>query len=220
MVAQSPEQHPGPPRTDHGNDRQPGCRLIQAPVCESAIIDIPPDLEGEEFLPGVGLKPGLAFGSCHLDGIVEERDLTHRYEDDNQARHAGIYALYDWCWGGDDQWLYQASDDNRLFSHDHGSYLPGGPYWTINRLRETVDDPHVQSQSVEGVDPKALLAYAARLDALSDQELGDALGIIPNQWPVSQDELNAVGWFLMNRAPAVSHRLRKLAASNAEGITT
>lgn len=192
--------------------------LIHAPVCETTIVEIPSELEGEEFLPGTELKQGLAFGSRHIDDIVEERDLVHRREDDNRARHAGVYALYDWCWGGDDQWLYQASDENRLFSHDHGSYLPGGPYWTTLRLSEAVNEAHLPSHPAEGVDTKALLAYAGRLDTLSSLALGATLGTVPEEWPVSQVELNTVGWFLMRRAPEVSKRLRELAETNSEGL--
>ncbi|MCD5351493.1 HipA family kinase [Kineosporia mesophila] len=191
-------------------------RLIGAPVCEASVIEIPEDLADEEFLPGVGLIPGLAFGSRHVDDVLEERALTHRREDDNRTRHAGVYALYDWCWGSDDQWLYQTSDDNRLFSHDHGQYLPGGPYWTVRRLEEEVNTPHVQACDPRGVDPSALRACAQRLDGLSGSDLGEVLAGIPSEWPVSDAELAAVGWFLERRAPAVSLRLQKMAESMGE----
>jgi hypothetical protein len=79
--------------------------LIDAPVCEVAVIEIPPELEGAEFRPGFALQPGLASGSRHVEGVLEHRNLVHLEDDDNRARHAGVFALYDWCWGADDQWF-------------------------------------------------------------------------------------------------------------------
>jgi hypothetical protein len=79
---------------------------------------------------GEGLRLRLAegYGSASLEvgDVVEVRSLQHRSEDDNARRHVGVYALYDWCWGADDQWLYQGGTRNTIFSHDHGSYLWGG----------------------------------------------------------------------------------------------
>ena len=193
--------------------------LIEAPVCETALVRIPEELAGEEFAPGVVLVPGFASGSRHVERVVEERTLSHRAEDDNRARHAGVFALYDWCWGADDQWLYAAADHNTLYSHDHGFYLTGRG-WTVESLRKFVDHAHQPTASADGLDTATLERYATRLDAVSDEELAGMLRAVPPGWPVSADELNAVGWFLSRRAEAVARRLRGLAEDVARGAGT
>jgi hypothetical protein len=143
--------------------------------------------------------------------VLEERDLLHRDEDDNQRRHAGVFALYDWCWGNDDQWLYVTGDENRVYSHDHGHYLPGGPDWTSQQLVADVDVAHPQSRSHIGLEVAALDDYADRLERLKREEIVGMLRAVPAEWPVQQEELETVGWFLERRAPQVAVRLRTLA---------
>ena len=182
-------------------------RLIGAPVCETAVVVLPEELRGWEFRPGSHLEPGLAHASRAVDTAVEDRQLLHRDHDDNGRRHAGVFALYDWCWGGDDQWLYSASDDKKLFSHDHGFYLPEGPRWTIRSLEERVDDPRRLTSPVNGLDDSELSRLSARLRQLEADALADALRTIPRGWPVTDEELEAVGWFLQRRAAPVADRL-------------
>ena len=96
-------------------------RVIEAPVCEVKLARIPPEIAGWEFRPGATLTPGIACASRAVEGAFESRNLEHRERDDNAVRHAGVFALYDWCWGGgDDQWLYCEIDDRKVYSHDHG----------------------------------------------------------------------------------------------------
>jgi hypothetical protein len=88
--------------------------LIGAPVCDVAIVEIPEELTGWEFRPGARLEPGLAHASRAVDDAQEVRALDYRDRDDNRRRHAGVVALYDCCWGGDDQWLYSETDDRKV----------------------------------------------------------------------------------------------------------
>jgi hypothetical protein len=187
-------------------------RLIQAPVCEVAVVKIPEEMAGEEYAHGATLEPGLASGSLHVPDVTEARRLHHRSRDDNRRRHAGVFALHDWCWGEDDQWLYAQGEDDRTYSHDHGSFLPGGPDWTIESLVDCVDRPHRQRRDSADLDTDALDGYADRLDRLTREDLRGMLQGIPDEWPVEQDELEAVGWFLERRAPQVAGRLRELSS--------
>ncbi len=96
-------------------------RLIGAPVCDVAVVKIPSDIATAKH------PAGLAHGSRDVPGAVNlTGQLTHRHDDDNRRRHVGVHALYDWCWGADPQWLYDPADEWRLYSHDHGFYLPPG----------------------------------------------------------------------------------------------
>ena len=187
-------------------------RIIGAPVCETEVVMIPEELRGWEFLPGRLLEPGLAHASRAVEMAIESRELLYRNDDDNRRRHAGVFALYDWCWGGDDQWLYSRSDENCLFSHDHGWYLPErGATWDEASLVRRVDQPHLPVWSSEGIDEAELLRLAERLRGVTTDELAAVLRSIPHDWPVIDSELECLGWFLQRRTKAVATRLERLA---------
>ena len=183
-------------------------RLIEAPVCETRVVTLSESIRGWEFRPHSQLEPGFAHACRAVDSAEEHRQLRYRNRDDNRVRHAGVFGLYDWCWGGDDQWLYSKSADMKLFSHDHGWYLPEvGNTWTEESLMARVDDPHAPNEPPGGMDDAELVRLSARLRGLEADELAGALQTIPANWPVSDKELEAVGWFLHRRAKPVAARL-------------
>jgi len=94
--------------------------LIGAPTCEAAIVQLPAEIAGWPFRGGARIEQGYAHASAAVTEAVEDCRLLHRPSDENARRHAGVLAIYDWCWGGDEQWLYSVSVDNQVFSHDHG----------------------------------------------------------------------------------------------------
>lgn len=185
--------------------------LIGAPVCEVAVVEIPEEIAGWEFRPGAHLEPGLAHASLAVDDAQEARALEYRDRDDNERRHAGVCALYDWCWGGDDQWLYCETDDRKLYSHDHGWYLPeNGPDWSQATLLARVDEPHPAGYPTTNLDQAELFALAGGLNAPLRQPLVDLLMTVPASWPVKDSGLEALGFFLERRASAVAGRLINL----------
>lgn len=187
-------------------------QLIGAPVCETAIVQIPAELEGWEFRHGHDLQAGFAHASSAVEAAIEGRELQHRDEDDNHVHHVGVFALYDWCWGGDPQWLYASSQDHRLFSHDHGWYLPEeGAWWDQTALSRRVDEPHMPPWTRLGLDNDEIDRVATCLRGLTRTELRDMLCDIPNEWPVRDNELECVGWFLERRSRPVADRVEALA---------
>lgn len=185
--------------------------LIKAPVCKSAIVWLPPEIEGWEFRPGSAIESGYAHASCHVADAVEHRSLHSRARDDNAQRHVGVFAVYDWCWGGDGQWLYCEPQDRKLYSHDHGWYLPEtGPTWDITSLTARASEPHEAPWSSDGLDALAIAGCARQLRSVTHGRLVAALRTIPASWPVTDLELERVGWFLENRAPEVAARLEAL----------
>jgi hypothetical protein len=189
--------------------------LISAPVCEFRVVEIPEELRGEEYRAGHKLEPGYASASRDLGGCLEHRGFFNRDKDDNSSRLAGVFAIFDWCWGDDDQWLYVPTADYRVYSHDHGSYLAGD--WTVPELLSRVDRPHPQPRSAEGLSAEALMQYAMQLRSVSREEIAGILRSVPSEWPVTSTELEAVGWFLERRTGPVASRLVQLAATTAEG---
>jgi hypothetical protein len=182
--------------------------LLEAPVCECSAVRLPPEIEGWEFRPGSTIVAGLAHGSRSVTGVQEDRQLLYRDRDDNVRRHAGVLALYDWCWGGDDQWLYSEPEDRQLYSHDHGWYLPEtGPTWSEPTLAARVDEAHTAGWPTDGLNGDELGRLSASLRGLQREQLVTVLSEIPASWPVTNTELEAVGWFLERRAGAVADRL-------------
>jgi len=114
-------------------------RLIGAPVCDVLPIRIGPEFVGIRLPGGLELAEGLGSGSMEIPDAMQEGDLTHRDQDDNARRHAGIFALHDWCWGRDPQWLRLVTDEHKFFSHDHGHYFPQGPNWNEAALVANAD---------------------------------------------------------------------------------
>jgi hypothetical protein len=184
-------------------------RIIDAPVCEVAAISIPSELAGYEPKPGVVLEEGVASASRGIDAVVEDRGLLYRERDDNQRRHAGVLALYDWCWGGDPQWLYVETQDGKLYSHDHGWYLPPeGPTWDEASLLASAGDPHELGHPSSGLDPAEIDRLADALAGVTRDALVLALEGVPTVWPASDSDLEAVGYFLERRAEDVASRMR------------
>jgi hypothetical protein len=193
-------------------------RLIGAPVCETRIVRLPSEIAGWEFRAGSKIEPGFAHASAAVAGAQEDRSLQFRDRDANAARHAGAVAIYDWCWGGDDQWLYAEPEDRRLYSHDHGWYLPEeGPAWSVGTLVAHVDESHFPAWSVEGLDTAELNRLVGALEGLARSALTEALLGIPASWPVSDEELETVGWFLERRSGGVAARLMTLVSDATEG---
>lgn len=186
--------------------------LLGAPVCDTCVVRIPQEMEGWQFRPGSRLSAGFGCGSAMVPGAVETRDLSNRSEDDNRRRHAGVFALYDWCWGSDDQWLISTALQNACYSHDHGWYFPpAGPDWSSAELLRTVREPHLPEQPEGGLDRGELERLAQALMGITRAQLRDVLVRVPNSWPVTDEDLETMGYYLESRAPAVADRLRGLA---------
>jgi HipA-like kinase len=190
-------------------------RLIGAPVCETSLIRIPSELTGWAPRPGFPpLEAGLAHASLAVNRSEEHRpSLLARAQDDNSRRHVGVYALYDWCFGADQQWLYELDEDRMIFSHDHGLYFPpnGTGRWTRQDLISAVDQPHELSDDRAGLSGEATKDIAMALEEVNRSNLVSVLASIPASWPVSDQDLEDLGWFLGRRAPAVAARVRALA---------
>jgi hypothetical protein len=161
----------------------------------------------------VPLLEGVGTATADLQGTVTEvrSVLSHRDRDDNRVRHAGIYALVDWCFGSDLQWLHRVDADWQLFSHDHGWYLPpSGADWAEDDLTANVMVPAVVADSPADLDPAELQRLADILSQPCRNQLTAILSAVPASMPVTNTELECLGWFLEERAPHVSNRLRAL----------
>lgn len=139
-------------------------------------------------------------------------ELSARGRDDNRSRHAGVYAFYDWCFGKDPQWLHDLNSDRQIYSHDHGLYLPsdGKKAWTRDLLMYEVDTPRRLPDPTDGLAPEAVKRYVEALEAVTRGDLENILNSVPRSWPVSDADLEDLGWFLEYRAPSAAERMKAL----------
>jgi hypothetical protein len=122
--------------------------LIQAPVCETAFIDVGA-FAGQIIAPGqpqeYSLSHTVAYGSRDIPGAVRRLTYPPPRSRDDAVRLVHDYVLYGWCLGGDDQWLINQTD-NRVYTHDHGRWLitstgqvHGEPSWSSANLDAAID---------------------------------------------------------------------------------
>ncbi len=189
-------------------------QLIGAPVAETKLIEIPVSLAGWALCDGDGatVEAGVAHASRAVDVTADEAtpELLYRRKDDNRRRHAGIHALYDWCYGEDPQWIYDSRSRLSTFTFDHDQWLQPELPRTGQTLLSVLDDPHLIDGPTEGLSPKALAQFADALEGVTRGELAGVLGAVPASWEVTTAHLETLGFFLEYRAPAVAARLRAM----------
>lgn len=187
-------------------------QLIGAPVCVVEPVQVPDEFAGHQLQTGLMLEAGVGSASQEVAGVIEGRGAPeHRARDDNARRHAGAFAMFDWCWGGDPQYLYAEPDDAKLYSHDHGWYFPPeGPTWDWAAIEAHQDVGHPIPADPAGLDKDELTRLADALDNVTHDVLLEILESVPAAWPVPNADLEALGFFLERRAPAVAQRLREI----------
>lgn len=175
------------------------------------MVYIPAGLAGWEYRPGNFLEEGWVHGSLAESPVTETHQLKHRQEDDNRARHASFFAVFDWLWGSDPQWLVKEPASWMYFSHDHGWYLPpSGPNWTVAELSATRNTPHEFASDRTDLDGGELERLAQSLEGLSSDDLADAIALLPREWMATDAELEAVVDFAASRSRPVAARLRAM----------
>jgi hypothetical protein len=188
-------------------------RMIGAPTCETVVMTVPSELQGEELKPGVEISSVVVHASLALDNCDERRPgLPPRGKDDNRSRHVGCYALYDWFMGCDQQWLRDLDDDMATYSHDHGLYLPpvNSGHWTDQDLQAQVGVAWPLPDDPKGLSPTAANLVADALRGIARNDIQTLLSAVPVSWAVTDQQLEGLGWFLECRAPAVAGRIEQL----------
>lgn len=190
-------------------------RLIGAPVPEVTTMQITAEFVGWEFKPSDGqreyrLEEGIAHAIRAVVGCSETREMSYRNDDNNVKRHAYIFAVYDWCFGNDAQWLVASSEQNAYYSHDHGHYFPGGPSWVSVTIEQHVANANAFSAGTDGITKNVWDRIADQLEGVTSDNIKDTLSAVPSSWPVTDQELESLGFFLEQRAVTTATRLRAL----------
>lgn len=184
-------------------------QLIEVATCEVTLIRLPPELADWEFRRGRKLVPGYAHASVAVPTAIETRSIRHPQDDDNPSRLTGLGVLADWCWAGDHQWLYEPTEENRYFSHDHGHYFPSGPNWTTaslaanDALAKAPGAGHFPMTRTDVVH-----RIIDRMEQIKAEAIASAFAGLPKSWQVTDDELVAMVEYLDRRRAAVIARLQ------------
>lgn len=186
--------------------------LIGAPVRPTALIEIGPEHAGWQYGEYQRLRPCVAHGSLLLEDAEVSDELLYARADDNARRQPALAALWDWCLGEDEQWLYEPGADYQVWSFDHGWWIGGAGDWTAVDLQQVADRDWTWNETSRHLDGAAFLEVADRLEAVTPNELIEAVCRVPAVWGVSDADLEAVAWMLHRRRGPVASRLRAMSA--------
>jgi hypothetical protein len=97
------------------NDRVVGLlgRLLNAPVGQVALVEIPASLIGVE--PALSHMPeGVSHGSLSVRNCSEREALLLTDEPQNRPRFARLAVLYGWVHAGDQQFIYENAPPHKV----------------------------------------------------------------------------------------------------------
>lgn len=186
-------------------------RLIDAPVRETALIKIGADWAGYEVAPGLRLTQCVAHGSLELQSSVESQEQQHMRADDNARRWARWVALWDWCMGEDEQWLYDHSADKSMWSFDHNMWINATADWGADTCNSETAVPWSWRGDWSHIDAGELWRVADCLETVSREDLTGACYAVPVEWAVSLADLDSLVDMLYVRKLHVARRIRSCA---------
>lgn len=193
-------------------------RKLDAPMRPSVLVEVPEHLIHDPRLLGSGNQAGVAHGSLLLESSEVKNVLDCVGRDGNNVRQPRFIALWELCFGEDEQWLYDRDNEEQVWSFDHGYWITGGEPepLTAMDLEVTLRSWKPWEGSVKGMHPGAFLEVADRLEGLAVTDFIDAVASVPVAWGVSDDLLESLAWWLHQRRMHVAARMRALAnkASN------
>lgn len=184
---------------------------LSGPVPDASLINIPKRFHGVKVLDTeYVLHQGPAHASLEVSGqCTESYDLSHIPKDGNRFRAPKAIALWEWCFGDDEQWLYVQSEDHQLWTFDHGMWLGGGGEWTIDSLKNTYDVSAGWDGNVRGMDAGTFLAMADKIESCTVADLLSVVATVPLDWGFTDNELIDVAYWLDRRRNHVATNLRK-----------
>jgi len=171
-----------------------------APVGRVVLVDLPEHLLRDDARL-VHLRPGIAHGSELLDSVHDNYVIEQPAL--NRSRLALLALLFGWFEASDQQYLFDDDPPFRIYSVDHGHFLPGGPDWTTVSLRRaSVPEADVQVLGSAALGPDIgpdLIAASERLRGIDDAEIVRAVAAPPDTWTVSVPERMELAKFLSRR---------------------
>ncbi|WOC59866.1 HipA family kinase [Paenarthrobacter sp. AT5] len=188
-------------------------RKLDAPMRPSVLVDVPEILTHDPRMVGSGIQAGVAHGSLFLDNCLEKNVLDSVTRDGNKTRQPRFIALWELCYGEDEQWLYDRQSDEQVWSYDHGYWITGGEPepLTVKDLEVTVKSWEPWKGPLKGMDPAAFVDMLERIEALTVTDLIDVVASVPLAWGVPDELLESLAWWFYMRRTHAMARMRQLA---------
>lgn len=173
---------------------------IGAAIPKVALIDVEELAQAEPALDH--FEDNIAHGSRWIPDCNEDKisEIKHTDIGENRERFAILSVLYGWFKSDDKQFLYEKTEPQRIYSHDHGHFLSGGPDWNIQGLEnEPAAEPDPSIVRVANITKDELQEAINRLNSIDEKTIAKAVAIPPESWNISMKERIALAKYLQNR---------------------
>ena len=192
-------------------------RKLAAPMRPSILVNVPEALTHDPRLAASGIQAGVAHGSLFLNSCLEKNVLDSVTRDGNKIRHPRFIALWELCYGEDEQWLYDRDNEEQVWSYDHGYWITGGEPepLTVKDLELTLTSWKPWDGPLKGMDPQAFVEMRERIEGLTVTDLIDVVASVPLAWGVPDDLLESLAWWFYRRRTHATARMRQLAAKTS-----
>lgn len=172
--------------TDHIVGRL--AKALGAPVPEVKLVEVPAELRGAQ--PQLQhMMTGVAHGSRNVADATERAVIQHTDVPENRPRFALLAILFGWAHASDHQFIYEKSPPHRVYSVDHGHFLPNGPDWTTESLKNaTAAQADASLTQAVGLTEAELKEATARLAQVESQVIVEAVASVPEEWGITAEE--------------------------------
>lgn len=192
-------------------------QYLGVPTPEYSFLDLPVAVaHAHTNHNGEPLHPGVCFVSREIDHAHQEDRLTHLNRDNNHHHGPGYVALWEWCLGEDNQFLYRLEDSHSLTAFDYGLWLGMESYLDEDFYSHTPGPEYRWSENVRGMSPGAFIERADKLDSLKPLNVLQIVSQVPVAWGFSDTLLIAIARWLYSRRSMVATSLRRHANNAAK----
>ncbi len=170
----------------------------EAPVPTVVLVSLTPAfVASQEGAWDIGA--GLAHGSRFVLDCEDSDDVEHVACSENRQRFAQLAVFYGWFGAQDHQYLYEKATSRRVWSVDHGLFLPSTT-WTEDSLTKASGaraDRKIAHGA--GLTRDELRAAASILAQAPDSIIATAVAAPPEAWGITMEERVALAVFLDQR---------------------
>ncbi len=174
---------------------------LGAPVPEVRLIEVPAELRTAQAQLQ-HMASGVAHGSRDIEDVTERAAIQHTDLPENRRRFALLALLFGWAHAGDHQFIYEKNAPHRVYSVDHGHFLPGGPNWTAASLAGALQaqaDADAQLVQAVGLTAAELREAAAKLIQVDQETIKGAVASVPEGWGITAEERTRLIEFFVRR---------------------
>ncbi|MGO1320427.1 MAG: HipA family kinase [Galactobacter sp.] len=195
-------------------------KWLGAPVVPSTLVDVPDAVAAGVTYSEAGLPlvTGVAHGSKNVATADESTVLGHHLDDGNRDRIPAFIALWEFCAGTDEQWIYDTAADCQIWSFDHGLWVGGQGEWHLPDLQGcSSPGGDVDFENLKGLIGSDFEQLAQRIESFNEVNATRAVASVPVSWGVPDDHLMYLAHWLFDSRSATAAKLRNYAGKCSNG---